>query len=67
MKLTDFFRDQLDREIERSRKALEQVPDGKYDWKPRTDDCLFALDGCKGSRSLWTVSRRRQFLAAEEN
>jgi uncharacterized damage-inducible protein DinB len=34
MKLTEFFREQLDREVERSRKALEQVPDGKFDWKP---------------------------------
>ena len=34
MKLTEFFREELDREVERSRKALEQVPDGKYDWKP---------------------------------
>ena len=34
MKLTEFFRDELDREVERSRKALEQVPDGKYQWKP---------------------------------
>ena len=26
--------EELDREVERSRKALEQVPEGKYDWKP---------------------------------
>ena len=34
MKLTEFFREELDREVERSRKAVEQVPEGKYDWKP---------------------------------
>ena len=34
MKLTEFFREQLDREVERSRKAIEQVPEGKFDWKP---------------------------------
>ena len=34
MKLTEFFREELDREVERSRKALEQVPDGQYQWKP---------------------------------
>jgi uncharacterized damage-inducible protein DinB len=34
MKLTDFFREGLDREVERSRKAIEQVPDGKFDYKP---------------------------------
>src|SRR5688500_14918170 len=34
MKLTEFLRSELDREVERSRKALEQVPDGQYQWKP---------------------------------
>jgi uncharacterized damage-inducible protein DinB len=34
MKLREFLLAELDREVERSRKALEQVPDGKYDWKP---------------------------------
>src|SRR5215207_6626178 len=41
MKLTEFFREQLDREVERSRKALEQVPEGKYDWKPHEKSMLF--------------------------
>ena len=41
MKLTDFFRAQLDREVERSRKALEQVPDGKYEWKPHDKSMVF--------------------------
>jgi len=31
MKLTQFFREQLDREVERSRKPLEQAPEGKYE------------------------------------
>jgi uncharacterized damage-inducible protein DinB len=34
MKLTEFLLAELDREVERSRRALEQVPEGKYDWKP---------------------------------
>jgi uncharacterized damage-inducible protein DinB len=34
MKLTDYLRAELDREVERSRAALEQVPEGKYEWKP---------------------------------
>jgi len=41
MKLTQFFREQLDREVERSRKAIEQVPDGKYDWKPHEKSMIF--------------------------
>ena len=34
MKLKDFLRGEMDREVERSRRALEQIPAGKYDWKP---------------------------------
>ena len=34
MNLTEFFAAELDREVERSRRALEEMPDGKYDWKP---------------------------------
>jgi len=41
MKLTEFFREELDREVERSRKALEQVPDGKCQWKPHDKSMIF--------------------------
>jgi uncharacterized damage-inducible protein DinB len=41
MKLTEFFRDELDREVERSRKAIEQVPDGQYQWKPHERSMIF--------------------------
>jgi len=41
MKLTEFFGEQLDREVERSRKALEQVPDGQYQWKPHERSMVF--------------------------
>ena len=34
MKLTDILLAELDREVPRSRRALEEVPSGKYDWKP---------------------------------
>jgi len=34
MNLTVFLPAELDREVERSRWALEQVPEGKFDWKP---------------------------------
>ena len=41
MKLTEFFRAELDREVDRSRKALEQVPDGQYQWKPHERSMIF--------------------------
>ena len=34
MELTALFLSELDRETARSRRALEQVPPGKHDWKP---------------------------------
>src|SRR5918995_4300405 len=41
MKLTEFLLAELDREVERSRKALQQVPEGKYDWKPHEKSMIF--------------------------
>jgi uncharacterized damage-inducible protein DinB len=34
MRINEFLLAELNREAERSRRALEQVPEGKYDWKP---------------------------------
>ena len=34
MNTTEFLRAELDREVERSRVALAEIPDGQYDWKP---------------------------------
>jgi uncharacterized damage-inducible protein DinB len=34
MKLTDLFLADLEREVPASRRVLERVPDGSYDWKP---------------------------------
>ncbi len=41
MKLTEILLDELNREVERSRSALEQVPEGKYDWKPHEKSMIF--------------------------
>jgi uncharacterized damage-inducible protein DinB len=41
MKLTELFLDELTREVDRSRHALEQVPAGKYDWKPHERSMQF--------------------------
>jgi uncharacterized damage-inducible protein DinB len=34
MKLTDLFLAELEREAPLTRRTLERVPDGRYDWKP---------------------------------
>ena len=41
MKMNEFLLAELNREIDRSRKALEQVPEGKYEWKPHEKSMAF--------------------------
>ncbi len=41
MKLPEYLLAEMDREVERSRWALEQVPEGKYDWKPHEKSMIF--------------------------
>ena len=41
MKLKEFLRAEMDREVDRSRRALEQAPEGKYDWKPHERSMAF--------------------------
>lgn len=41
MELTEFFVAELERESARSRRALEQLPEGKHDWKPHEKSMIF--------------------------
>ena len=41
MKLTELLLAELNGEVERSRRALEQVPAEKYDWKPHDKSMIF--------------------------
>jgi uncharacterized damage-inducible protein DinB len=41
MKMNEFLLAELEREVNRSRRALEQVPEGKYDWKPHEKSMIF--------------------------
>jgi uncharacterized damage-inducible protein DinB len=41
MKIADLLLDELNSEVDRSRRALEQVPEGKYDWKPHEKSMIF--------------------------
>jgi uncharacterized damage-inducible protein DinB len=41
VKLTELFLAELTREVDRSRRVLEQVPEGKADWKPHERSMAF--------------------------
>jgi uncharacterized damage-inducible protein DinB len=41
MKLTEFLLAECEREVLRSRRALEQVPEGQYDWRPHEKSMTF--------------------------
>lgn len=41
MTIKEFLVAELDREVERSRKTLEQMPEGKGDWKPHERSMAF--------------------------
>lgn len=41
MTLTELLLAELDREVDRSRRVLQEAPDGKYDWKPHEKSMIF--------------------------
>ena len=41
MKLTEFFLSQLEAEGAKTRRAMENVPDGRDDWKPHDKSMPF--------------------------
>lgn len=41
MKLKDYLLAEMDREVERSRRALKEAPEGQYDWKPHDKSMIF--------------------------
>ena len=54
MKLTQFFSEQLDREVARTRGALKNVPEGKDDWAPHPKSMpLLRLAGLVASMPSW--------------
>ncbi len=61
MKLTEFLLAELDREVERSRRALEQMPEGKYDWKPHEKSMIFGyLANMVATIPMWVAMQITQ-------
>jgi uncharacterized damage-inducible protein DinB len=56
MKLTQLFLDELDREVPRTRRALEHVPLGRDDWTPHPKSMpLGRLAGLVASMPSWVT------------
>jgi uncharacterized damage-inducible protein DinB len=61
MELKAFLLEELDREVERSRRALEQVPEGRYDWKPHERSMIFGcLANMVATIPTWLVLEIKQ-------
>jgi uncharacterized damage-inducible protein DinB len=61
MKLTEFLSAELDREAERSRLALEEIPSGKYDWKPHEKSMILGyLANMVATIPTWVVMQINQ-------
>ena len=61
MNIKDFLLAELDREVERSRRALEQVPEGKHDWKPHDKSMQFGyLANLVATIPMWITMQINQ-------
>src|ERR1051325_10209850 len=61
MNLKDYLLAELNREVERSRAALEQVPEGKSDWKPHEKSMQFGyLANMVATIPMWIMMQINQ-------
>lgn len=61
MNLKEFLLAEMDREVGRSRRALEQAPDGKYDWKPHEKSMIFGyLANMVATIPMWITMQINQ-------
>src|SRR5947208_13074816 len=61
MNLKDYLLAELNREVERSRAALEQVPEGKSDWKPHERSMAFGyLANMVATIPMWITMQINQ-------
>jgi len=61
MSIKDSLAAQLEREVHRSRKAIEQMPEGKADWKPHDKSMQFGyLADMVATIPMWIVAQLKQ-------
>ena len=61
MDIKEFLLSELNREVERSRRVLEEVPSGKYDWKPHEKSMIFGyLADMVATIPMWVTMQIKQ-------
>src|SRR5262252_6669356 len=61
MNIKEYLLAELNREIELSRRALEQVPEGKHDWKPHEKSMAFGyLANMVATIPMWIMMQINQ-------
>jgi uncharacterized damage-inducible protein DinB len=61
MNLKQYLIAEVDREVGRSRRALEQAPEGKYDWKPHEKSMIFGyLANMVATIPMWITMQINQ-------
>ena len=61
MNLKDFLLAEMDREVERSRRALKEYPTGNFDWKPHDKSMIFGyLSNMVATIPMWVSMQINQ-------
>jgi uncharacterized damage-inducible protein DinB len=61
MELKDYLAAEVEREVGRSRKALTEIPEGKYDWKPHEKSMILGyLSMMVATIPTWIVMQIKQ-------
>jgi len=61
MNITEYLLAEFDREVDRSRRALHEVPEGKYDWKPHEKSMILGyLANMVATIPMWITMQIKQ-------
>ena len=61
MELKDYLLSEMDREVARSRRALEEIPSDKYDWKPHDKSMILGyLANMVATIPMWITMQIKQ-------
>ena len=61
MNIAEYLLNEMNREVERSRGALQEVPAGKYDWKPHEKSMIFGyLADMVATMPTWITMQIKQ-------